>query len=90
MSYDLRLAARRAVDDLRARAVVARRSQDDHLAMFLELQANRLEAPLLVEEQVERRRNEEAMAARLHIKRAPRLSAVVERSAETLRRLEDL
>lgn len=66
MSYALRTAARQAVNDLRARARVARNYGEDHLAVFLELQANRLEAPLLVVEAEDKRRDEEAMTARLH------------------------
>lgn len=64
--YALRSAARRAVDDLRARADLARRRDDGPLAAFLELQANRLEAPLQVEERAARDRAAESMLARLH------------------------
>lgn len=70
MSYALRSAARRVVDDLRARARLSVR-RDPTAAAFLELQANRLEAPLLVEEQAARLRDEEAMSARLHTREAP-------------------
>ena len=66
MSYALRTAARQAVDALRDRARIARRENNEHLAVFLELQANRLDAPLLVEEAAEQRRDAEASAARLH------------------------
>lgn len=65
MSCDLTIAARRAVEALRARAAVARRDGADHLAAWLELEANRLESPLLAEEQAARRRDEEARTARL-------------------------
>lgn len=63
--YALRSAARRVVDDLRARAQVARARGDENLVAFLELQANRLEAPLHVEEDAARRRQDEAQTSRL-------------------------
>jgi hypothetical protein len=84
MSYALRSAARLVIDDLRHRAKYARIGGEPTLAVFLELQANRLEAPLLLEEAEARARDEEAMAARLY---RP-LSAIIDSTAATLRRME--
>lgn len=63
--YALRSAARRVVDDLRARAQLARARGDENLVSFLELQANRLEAPLTVDEAAAKHRDEEARTSRL-------------------------
>lgn len=69
MSNALETAARRAVEALRHRATIERRTGRDSLAIWLDLEANRLESPLLADEAAAKRADVERATSRLTTRR---------------------